>query len=69
MLHIRIFFSQAIHERNVKKYKKQQGNSEGKKSTTFQGQKVNLKNKKKKNKLDKKKKKMAGKLTAKLAKI
>lgn len=66
ILYIYIFFLQAKHEENVKKHKKQQGNSEGKKSV-FQGQKVSLKNKKKK--LDKKKKKMAGKLTAKSAKV
>ncbi|TGZ39335.1 uncharacterized protein [Temnothorax longispinosus] len=58
----------AKHERNVKKHKKQE-DDEGKESTAFQGQKVNLKNKKKKNKLDKKKKKMAERLAAKSAKV
>ncbi|XP_018307417.1 nucleolar protein 12 [Mycetomoellerius zeteki] len=50
-------------ERNIKKHKKQE--EDKKKSTAFQGQMVDLKNKRKKNKLDKKKKKMAEKLTAK----
>ncbi|XP_012059324.1 PREDICTED: nucleolin-like [Atta cephalotes] len=50
-------------ERNIKKHKKQEGDK--KKSTAFQGQMVELKNKNKKNKLDKKKKKMAEKLVAK----
>ncbi|XP_077280971.1 uncharacterized protein LOC143907835 [Temnothorax americanus] len=58
----------ATRERNVKKHKKQE-DDEGKESTAFQGQKVNLKNKKKKNKLDKKKKKMAERLAAKSAKV
>ncbi|KAG5322024.1 RBM34 protein, partial [Acromyrmex heyeri] len=49
-------------ERNIKKQKKQ---GDKKKSTEFQGQMVELKNKNKKNKLDKKKKKMAEKLAAK----
>lgn len=57
-------------EKNVKKQKKQQ--AENKQSPTsslgFQGQKVDLKNKKKKNKLDKKKKRMAEKLLAKSGK-
>ncbi|EGI67091.1 PREDICTED: nucleolin-like [Acromyrmex echinatior] len=49
-------------ERNIKKQKKQE--EDKKKSTAFQGQMVELKNKNKKNKLDKKNKKMAEKLAA-----
>lgn len=57
------------YERNLKKNKKQQETQYSEeKSTAFQGQKVDLKNKKK-NKFDKKKKKMAEKLTAKSVKV
>ncbi|XP_011689476.1 PREDICTED: nucleolin 2-like [Wasmannia auropunctata] len=57
-----------VEQKTTNKKKKQQGNNKGATSAAFQGQKVELKNKKKKNRLDKKKKKMAGKLTAKSAK-
>ncbi|XP_018398483.1 PREDICTED: nucleolin-like [Cyphomyrmex costatus] len=57
-------------EKSVKGRKKQQGDKEEnkEKSTAFQGQMVDLKNKKKKKKFNKKKKIMAEKLTAKSTK-
>lgn len=62
VIHIRIFFFQAGHKRNIKRKKQQEDNGE-KDIATFQGKKIFLKTKK--NKLDKKKKKMAEKLLAK----